>query len=223
MPPGRARNDGLYRSLKTVLAPIADLYFSLRGEGHDRLPEGPFILAANHASMLDWLFVARFVARPVRFVLTREFFDQRGVTWAYRSLGVIPIRDGAIELSAVRQLLATLRRGEIVGVFPEGRITRDGALAPGEPGVVAIAARARVPIVPVGIHGAFEAFPRDAWLPVSRPVRVRFGAPIAIPDRAAGDRDEQRRVLALVMKAIAVLRADAAESPTLRRARAPER
>ena len=215
--------DALYRAMKACLGPVADVYFDLRASGHDALPAGPFILAANHESMLDWVFVARFVARPVRFVLTREFFDQRALTWAYRNLGVIPIRDGAIELSAVRQLLATLRRGEIVGAFPEGRITRDDQMAPGEPGIVAIAARARVPIVPVGIHGAFEAFPRDAWLPVSRPVRVRFGAPIAIPDRAAGDRDEQRRVLALVMKAIAVLRADAAESPTLRRARAPER
>jgi 1-acyl-sn-glycerol-3-phosphate acyltransferase len=192
--------------MKAVLAPIADRYFSLRGEGQDRLPGGPFILAANHASMLDWLFVARFVARPVRFVLTREFFDQRGVTWAYRSLGVIPIRDGAIELSAVRQLLATLRRGEIVGVFPEGRITRDGALAPGEPGVVAIAARAGVPIVPAGVHGAFEAFPRDARVPRPHPVRVRFGDPLTVPSSAATDRDQQRRTLAQLMQAIDALR-----------------
>jgi 1-acyl-sn-glycerol-3-phosphate acyltransferase len=192
--------------MKAVLAPIADLYFSLRGEGHDRLPGGPFILAANHASMLDWLFVARFVARPVRFVLSREFFDQRGVTWAYRSLGVIPIRDGAVELSAVRQLLATLRRGEIVGVFPEGRITRDGALAPGEPGVVAIAARAGVPIVPAGVHGAFEAFPRAARVPRPRPVRVRFGAPITVPRSAATDRDEQRAALTHLMQTIDALR-----------------
>lgn len=198
--------DALYRSMKTVLAPLADVYFSLRGSGHERLPAGPFIVAANHASMLDWVFVARFVARPVRFVLTREFFDQRGFTWAYRRLGVIPIRDGAIELSAVRQLLSTLRRGEIVGVFPEGRITRDGTLAPGEPGVVAIAARAGVPIVPAGIDGAFEAFPRDARLPSPRAVSVRFGAPLAIPRAAATDREEQRRVLAELMTAIDTLR-----------------
>lgn len=202
--------DALYRAIAAVLAPVADRYFDLRGSGHELLPSGPFILAANHGSLLDWLFVARFVSRPVRFVLSREFFDQRALTWAYRRLGVIPIRDGAIELSAVRQLLATLRRGEIVGVFPEGRITRDGALAPGEPGVIAIAARAGVAIAPAGVHGAFEAFPRDARFPRRYPVRVRFGAPIAIPRSAAGDRDEQRRLLATVMHTIAALRADAA-------------
>jgi 1-acyl-sn-glycerol-3-phosphate acyltransferase len=197
----------LYASMKVGLAPIADWYFSLRGEGHDRLPAGPFILAANHSSMLDWLFVARFVARPVRFVLSREFFDQWGFTWAYRSLGVIPIRDGAIELSAVRQLLTTLKRGEIVGVFPEGRITRDGALAPGEPGIIAMAARAGVPIVPVGVHGAFEAFPRDARVPLPRPIRIRYGEPLAVPPAAVADREEQLRALARLMHAIETLRA----------------
>ncbi len=196
----------LYGSMKIGLAPIADWYFSLRGEGHDRLPPGAFILAANHSSMLDWLFVARFVARPVRFVLSREFFDQPGVTWIYRALGVIPIRDGAIELSAVRQLLTTLRRGEIVGVFPEGRITRDGALAPGEPGVIAMAARADVPIIPAGVQGAFEAFPRDARMPRRYPVRVRFGDPLAVPASAVADRDEQLRLLSRLMQAIEALR-----------------
>lgn len=203
--------DGLYRTIKAVLTPLADAYFSLEGRGHESLPPGPFILAANHASLLDWVFVARFVSRPVRFVLDRAFFDQPGFTWAYRRLGVIPIRDGAVELSAVRQLLATLRRGEIVGVFPEGRITRDGSLAPGEPGVIAIAARAGVAIVPAGIHGAFEAFPREARIPRRHPVCVRFGAPLCVPRIAATDRDEQRRLLGTLMRDIASLRARAAE------------
>ena len=203
--------DELYRAIKTVLTPLADAYFSLEGCGHESLPSGPFILAANHSSLLDWVFIARFVSRPVRFVLDRGFFDQRGFTWAYRLLGVVPIRDGAIELSAVRQLLASLRRGEIVGVFPEGRITRDGTLAPGEPGVIAIAARAGVAIVPAGIHGAFEAFPREARVPRRRPVRVRFGTPLAVPRVAATDRDEQRRLLGILMRDIASLRARAAE------------
>src|SRR6188474_2620459 len=103
--------DALYFAVKHVLAPIADAYFSLRASGHGALPAGAFILAGNHSSLLDWVFVARFVERPIRFVLTREFYDQPGFAAVYRSLGVIPIRDGAIELSAVRQLLATLARG----------------------------------------------------------------------------------------------------------------
>src|SRR5436190_22916708 len=106
--------DPLYFAVKRLLTPLADLYFSLHAVGPEALPAGPFILAGNHSSLLDWVFVARFVERPIRFVLTREFYDQTGLTLLYHRLGVIPIRDGAIELSAVRQLLATLARGEIV-------------------------------------------------------------------------------------------------------------
>jgi len=197
--------DALYWTLKRVLTPVADAYFSLRASGHERLPPGPFVLAGNHSSLLDWLFVARFVDRPIRFVLTREFYDQRGLTPLYRSLGVVPIRDGRIELSAVRQLLGTLGRGEVVGVFPEGRITLDGKLLPAQPGVIAIAARARVPIVPVGIHGAFEAFPRTARWPLPRPVHVAYGEPVAIPASIVRERDGQSRLAAELMRRIGEL------------------
>jgi 1-acyl-sn-glycerol-3-phosphate acyltransferase len=194
--------DALYWTMKHVLTPVADAYFSLRARGQEHLPDGPFIVAGNHSSLLDWVFVARFVERPIRFVLTREFYDQFGFTSLYRQLGVIPIRDGAIELSAVRQLLETLGRGEIVGVFPEGRITRDGALLPAQPGVIAIAARAGVPIVPVGVRGAFEAFPRDARFPRPHPVSVTYGSPLPIPSSAVRSRDEQGRLATDLMRRI---------------------
>lgn len=197
--------DALYRAVKRILTPVADAYFSLRATGHEALPGGPFILAGNHSSLLDWVFVARFVGRPVRFVLSREFYDQPGFSPLYRRLGVVPIRDGAIELSAIRQLLANLERGEIVGVFPEGRITLDGALLPAQPGIVSIAARAGVPIVPVGVRGAFEAFPRQALVPRPRPVAVAYGEPFDVPRSAARSRDEQVRVAADLMRRIAEL------------------
>jgi 1-acyl-sn-glycerol-3-phosphate acyltransferase len=197
--------DALYFTLKRILTPLADIYFSLQATGQETLPDGPFIVAGNHSSLLDWVFVARFVARPIRFVLTREFYDQTGFTGIYRWLGVIPIRDGAIELSAVRQLLATLARGEIVGVFPEGRITLDGTLLPAQPGVVAIAARAGVPIVPVGVRGAFEAFPREARLPRPHAVRVAYGLPLVIPRDVARSRQGQGRYAEELMRRIGAL------------------
>lgn len=200
--------DALYRMLRLGLGPLADAYFGLRARGTAGLPAGPFILAANHSSLLDWVFLARFVTRPVRFVLSREFFDQRPFTWAYRALGVIPIRDGRFQPSAYRQLLTTLAQGEIVGVFPEGWITRDGTLLPAQRGIITFAARARVPIVPVGVRGAFEAFPRDAVLPRRHPVRVSFGAPLAVAPEARTDRELQRRLAAELMTRIAALRAD---------------
>lgn len=203
--------DGVYRSLRTVLTPVADRYFGLRASGEDRLPSGPCILAANHSSLLDWVFLARFVSRPVRFVLSREFFDQRPFTWAYESLGVIPIRDGRFQPSAYRQLLATLARGDIVGVFPEGWITRDGALLPAQRGIIAFAARAGVPIVPVGVVGAFAAFPRDARFPRPHPVQVRFGEPFVVEPDVRTDRSAQRHLAEELMARIGTLCASANE------------
>lgn len=203
--------DGVYRSLRTVLSPVADRYFGLQATGEDRLPSGPCILAANHSSLLDWVFLARFVNRPVRFVLSREFFDQRPFTWAYESLGVIPIRDGRFQPSAYRQLLATLANGDIVGVFPEGWITRDGTLRPAQRGIIAFAARAGVPIVPVGLAGAFAAFPRDASFPRRHPVRVRFGDPFVVARGVRTDRDAQRRLADDLMARIGALCASADE------------
>jgi 1-acyl-sn-glycerol-3-phosphate acyltransferase len=200
--------DRLYRTLKAVIAPAADRYFKLRASGAERLPPGPFILAANHSSLLDWVFVARFVPRPIRFALAREFFYQRPFTWIYRQLGVIPFHDGRFEPSAMRKLLGTLARGEIVGIFPEGWITRDGALLPAQRGVIAFAARAGVAIVPAGVLGAFEAFPRAARLPRPRPVRVAFGEPLGVPPAARRDRTAQRELAGELMARIGALRAE---------------
>ena len=99
--------DALYHSLKAMIAPVADVYFRLHASGHELLPPGPFILAANHSSLLDWVFVARFVARPVRFVLSRDFYDQPAFTWAYRRLGVIPIRERMIESGLEPRVMST--------------------------------------------------------------------------------------------------------------------
>ncbi len=203
--------DGVYRALRTVLTPVVDRYFGLQATGEDRLPSGPCILAANHSSLLDWVFLARFVPSPVRFVLSREFFDQRPFTWAYESLGVIPIRDGRFQPSAYRQLLAALTGGDIVGVFPEGWITRDGSLRPAQRGIIAFAARAGVPIVPVGVRGAFAAFPRDARFPRPHPVHVRFGEPFLVAAGVRTDRDAQRFLAEDLMSRIAALCASADE------------
>jgi 1-acyl-sn-glycerol-3-phosphate acyltransferase len=203
--------DGVYRSLRTVLTPVVDRYFDLEATGEERLPAGPCILAANHSSLLDWVFLARFVSRPVRFVLSREFFDQWPFRSVYESLGVIPIRDGRFQPSAYRQLLATLAGGDIVGVFPEGWITRDGSLRPAQRGIIAFAARAGVPIVPVGVRGAFAAFPRHARFPRRHPVRVHFGEPFIVAPEVRNDRDTQRYLAEDLMARIGALCASADE------------
>lgn len=172
---GRARKDWRYQLLRVVCASIGLPYFRPRVEYTEALPGAPFIVACNHTTLLDWAAIAHFVPAPVRFLVTREYYDLPYVGWFCRWGGAIPVRPGRIGPSAVRLALEALDRGEVVGVFPEGRITRDGAMLPFQRGVVELAARARCPIVPATIRGAYEAFPRHARVPRPRRVVVAFG------------------------------------------------
>jgi 1-acyl-sn-glycerol-3-phosphate acyltransferase len=94
------------------------------------------------------------------------------------------VRQGAADRGAIRQALSLLDRGELVCIFPEGTRSEDGDLSAAQPGAAMIAAKAGVPLIPVAIHGTWEAMPRNArWM---RPARISltFGPPIR--PRAAG-------------------------------------
>lgn len=85
----------------------------------------------------------------------------------------------------MKETLRRLRNGGIVILFPEGTRSGDGELGPLKPGIAVLAARAGVPLVPAGIAGTFEAWPRSQFLPRAHPLRVHYGPPIS-PEEIAG-------------------------------------
>jgi 1-acyl-sn-glycerol-3-phosphate acyltransferase len=211
------RGDVAYALAWGLGAAIGVPYFRPRAEGlvHVRR-DGPFVVACNHVTLLDWAGLAWFVPRPVRFLMTRDYYDRPALRWFCRLGGAIPVTPGRIEPTAIRGALAALTRGDAVGVFPEGRISRDDAPLPPERGIVELARRAGVPIVPATIRGAFRAFPRHARVPRPRRVTVVFGAPLAVPAHAHGHR-AQAEVARELMARIAALR-DVPPAPTRIRA-----
>jgi len=158
------------------------LYFGLRVEG--RVPvRGPLVLIANHASFLDSLLVGVVARRPVRFLMTDLYANVRGMRWFLRWRGVIFVReDGKHRKSMLQQAIRALRDGEVIGIFPEGEISSDGQLLELQPGAVALALRAGVDVVPIGISGAYAALPRHRWFPRPAKIRVRIGRPIPAED-----------------------------------------
>jgi 1-acyl-sn-glycerol-3-phosphate acyltransferase len=179
----------LYWLLKCVLTPVVRLAERVRVEGRDHLPQwGAVILAANHRSFVDSIFIPLVVPRRVTFVAKAEYFDDPKTAWFFKSCGQIPItRDGG---SASERALASatqvLRAGKVFAIYPEGTRTRDGCLHRGHTGVARLALRCNVPIVPIGLVGTDEVQPIDARFPtVFRDVTVRFGEPIE-PARYAG-------------------------------------
>jgi 1-acyl-sn-glycerol-3-phosphate acyltransferase len=187
----------LYWVVKAVLTPFLRLVYRVRVEGRDEVPaQGPVILAANHRSFMDSLFLPLVIRRRVTFVAKAEYFDDKKTAWFFRGVGQIPIRreGGSASERALASATDVLEQGHVFGIYPEGTRTRDGYLHRGHTGVARLALRTGAPIVPVGMIGTDDINPVGRKFPrLFRTVRVRFGAPITA-DRYAG-REQDRLVL----------------------------
>jgi 1-acyl-sn-glycerol-3-phosphate acyltransferase len=187
----------LYWLVKGTLTPLLRAGYRLHVEGKEHIPRnGAVILAANHRSFLDSIFLPLVVRRRVTFVAKAEYFDDPKVAWFFRGCGQIPIRreGGSASERALASAMDVLRAGQIFAIYPEGTRTRDGYLHRGHTGVARLALRSQAPIVPVGLIGTDEIQPVDKKLPRPfRRVSIRFGEPI---DAARyGDREHDHLAL----------------------------
>jgi 1-acyl-sn-glycerol-3-phosphate acyltransferase len=187
----------LYWVIKGLLTPVLRLGFRIRVEGREHLPaRGPVILASNHRSFLDSIFVPLVVRRRVTFVAKAEYFDDPKTAWFFRGVGQIPIRreGGSASERALDSAMDVLREGRVFGIYPEGTRTRDGLLHRGHTGVARLALRSGAPIVPVGLIGTDEIQPIDKRMPrFGKSVTIRFGEPMGL-ERFAG-REEDHTAL----------------------------
>jgi 1-acyl-sn-glycerol-3-phosphate acyltransferase len=176
-----------YWMLKWVLVgPLLRLVFRPQTEGAEHVPaEGAAILASNHLSYADWLFMPLTLPRRVTFVAKAEYFTTPGLKgWFQKKFfsgaGQVPIdRSGA---SAAEGALAAAERilgeGGLFGIYPEGTRSHDGRLYRGKTGVARLALETGVPVVPVAVVGTdVVAPPGKKFGSFTRPV-VRFGAPL---------------------------------------------
>lgn len=174
-----------YRLGTATVRTYLTLFHRLAKEGVEHLPRtGGVLVVANHQSFLDIPMIAAAAPRHVAFVARASLENSRFLKWLMRESGVVLIRPNTPDRAALEAMIAHLEAGDCVAVFPEGTRTRDGSLGAFRAGAAVAARRARVPIVPACIQGAFEAWPRHRALPVPRQVRVRFGEPLAhdVPD-----------------------------------------
>jgi 1-acyl-sn-glycerol-3-phosphate acyltransferase len=123
--------------------------------------EGPAIVVCNHVSYMDALILAASIPRPVRFVMYHRIFNIPVLRWIFRTARAIPIagarEDPVLLQRAFDAIDAALADGQIVGVFPEGTLTRDGEIGPFKSGVERILARRAVPVVPIALRGMWAS------------------------------------------------------------------
>lgn len=161
----------IYHGLYAVSFWSLTLGWGIRVAGRRNVPRtGPALFVANHQSFLDPWFVALAAAPRALTQLARsDLFDGSWFDRAIRFLGAIPI-DRGFGREGLQAVLARLAAGEAVLVFAEGHRTQTGELQPLRPGAALIAKKANVPVVPVGIAGAYDMWPRHAPLPLPNPL-----------------------------------------------------
>ncbi|MBN8886060.1 MAG: MFS transporter [Rudaea sp.] len=160
---------------------LINTLYRIRLQGLENIPdEGPALLVCNHVSFVDPLILGGSVRRPVRFVMYYKIYDIPGLNFIFRTAKAIPIagakEDPALLQRAFEEVDKELAEGNVVCIFPEGGITRDGEIAPFRPGVERILAARPVPVVPLALRGLWGSIfsRKDSWLNRARlPRRFR--------------------------------------------------
>ncbi len=167
------------RLLSTITVRLG---FGLRVVGRERIPTtGPLLYVSNHQSFLDPIINGAAVHdRPFRPFARETLF--RGVFGALiRSLGALPVVGGGGDKAIMRAAISELEAGRCVLVYPEGTRTGDGGMAPFRSGIALLLRRSNATVVPMGIEGAFDAWPRNASRPRwRRPIEIEVGEPIDV-------------------------------------------
>ena len=169
--------------IKNASKILFKLIFRFKGEGSEQIPQGPCIIAPNHQSFFDGLFVASFIKRSTMrktyFYVKKKHVKSRFLQLMARRNNVI-VMDLHNELKeSIQKLAEVLRRGRNIIIFPEGTRTNDGSIGEFKKTFAILSAELNVPIVPVVINGAYDALPRGKHLPhLFSKVSVKFLKPI---------------------------------------------
>jgi 1-acyl-sn-glycerol-3-phosphate acyltransferase len=184
-----------YWVLKAVLTPVLRFFYRVRVEGAEHVPRsGPVILASNHLSFCDSIFLPLVLPRRVTFVAKAEYFEDRKTARFFRAVGQIPVKrdGGAASSRALAAAKEVLDGGGMFGIYPEGTRSPDGRLYKGHTGVARLALDTKAPVVAVAMVGTSTIQPIGVAKPrLFMPITVRFSRPMSFE---RGERPEPRRL-----------------------------
>jgi 1-acyl-sn-glycerol-3-phosphate acyltransferase len=174
---------------------LVSVVYRIRKQGTEHIPDtGAALIVSNHVSFVDALVLMAISPRPIRFVMDRRIFGTPVLSWLFRQVKAIPIAsfkdDPQLVENAFARVSEELRDGQLVCIFPEGRITDSGAILPFRPGVTRLLERDPVPVVPVALQGLWGSFfSRKGGPAMTKPLRrgvfTRIGVNVGQPLAAA--------------------------------------
>lgn len=150
-------------TLRFVIYLLSHTLYRVRSQGLDHIPEeGAAVLVANHVSYVDAMLIAGAVRRPVRFVMEKAIYDLPVANWLFRAARTIPIcskqKDEQVYEAAFAAIKRELAEGNLVCIFPEGRLTKTGEIDNFRPGIERIISESPVPVVPMALQGLWGSF-----------------------------------------------------------------
>jgi len=167
-----------------------------------RLPEtGPAILVCNHTSGVDPFLIQSACPRVITWMMAKEFYDIPAFTWAFKLIRAIPVTRSGRDSAATRAAIRALHEGQILGIFPEGRIERERALMPFQEGVAMMAIKSEVPVYPAYLDG--EQRNKEmlrAFLDLNN-ATLTFGDPVEF-DRSSTEKDNLAAATTQIQSAV---------------------
>jgi 1-acyl-sn-glycerol-3-phosphate acyltransferase len=177
-----------YDFLRVACRLVGVAFFRIRVFNRQYVPQtGGVLVVSNHQSHFDPVLIGLSCDRRLNFVARQTLFRFTPFRWLINSLDAIPLDREGIGLAGLKESLRRLKAGEMLLIFPEGTRTRDGNVGQLKPGFLALARRSKVPLLPVTIDGAFDAWPKRHQFPGLAVIHIRYAQPLSPEEMAALD------------------------------------
>lgn len=166
------------------------VFFRIRTENKKHIPlKGPLIVAANHFSYMDPVALQTVFPRRISFMMTELYYEGCG-KWLFQLLRCICVKEEGANIAALKKGLDVLKRKGVLGIFPEGGVSREGTLQEGNPGIGFLVRKSSAPVIPAFISGTYKALPKGAKIPKISRIKVTFGTPMKFEYPA--ERDDKK-------------------------------
>jgi 1-acyl-sn-glycerol-3-phosphate acyltransferase len=188
-----------YLIIKYTDVLILKVFFKVEAINTHLIPkEGAVIVTANHTSHVDGMALTATFPKRITYMMLSKNYETWG-KWFFKTQHAIPVKEQGVNGDALKESLELLRNNGTLCIFPEGKITPDGNLQDGNPGIAFLAIKSKATIVPAYVDGAFEVLSAERFLPRFRKIKIIYGEPIYYNDKYINEKKSREQLTNKIM------------------------